>query len=189
LKELEASAVELLWTDFLNSVWSDWRGSGHSEDRLDKPEWLAAFLNSRGLSAPVPPAPEDLAALRSFRARLRQMAETLAAGGALAPSDWEELNRVMAAGPVIRRWESQGLLLLPAGDGWAQVMAEIAYSFARTVTEGEGGRIRFCDNPDCRWVFYDETRNRTKRFCDEKLCGNLMKVRRFRARKKEAGST
>jgi len=30
----------------------------------------------------------------------------------------------------------------------------------------------------------DDTRNRSKRYCDDKLCGNLTKVRRFRARKK-----
>ncbi|WP_141639042.1 CGNR zinc finger domain-containing protein, partial [Paenibacillus riograndensis] len=39
-------------------------------------------------------------------------------------------------------------------------------------------------NPDCLWVYYDDTRNRSKRYCDDKMCGNLMKVRRFRARKK-----
>jgi predicted RNA-binding Zn ribbon-like protein len=44
------------------------------------------------------------------------------------------------------------------------------------------------ENADCLWVYYDDTRNRSKRYCDDKACGNLMKVRRFRARKKaEAG--
>jgi predicted RNA-binding Zn ribbon-like protein len=63
-------------------------------------------------------------------------------------------------------------------------MAEIAASFARTLADGEKSRLRICDNPDCLWVYYDDTRNRSKRYCDDKMCGNLLKVRRFRARQK-----
>ncbi|MDT3426149.1 putative RNA-binding Zn ribbon-like protein [Paenibacillus forsythiae] len=55
----------------------------------------------------------------------------------------------------------------------------------REIVEGKKpSRFRICDNPDCRWAYYDDTRNRSKRYCDDKACGNLMKVRRFRARKK-----
>ena len=60
--------------------------------------------------------------------------------------------------------------------------------FAQTLAEGEASRIRICDNPDCLWVYYDRTRNRSKRYCDDRACGNLMKVRRFRASKKHVDS-
>jgi predicted RNA-binding Zn ribbon-like protein len=180
--------LDLLWTDFLNSEWHDWRGSGRSEDRLDKPAWIAAFLTERRLTAPVPPQPGDLAALKEFRAVLRRMAEALAFGGALDPGDMESLNRRLAEGPVTRRLLGavSGLQvdLIPTRHDWSGVMAEIAAAFAHSLVEGEGGRVRVCENPDCLWVFYDETRNRTKRFCDEKACGNLMKVRRFRAKRR-----
>ncbi|UOK61501.1 CGNR zinc finger domain-containing protein [Paenibacillus sp. OVF10] len=33
-------------------------------------------------------------------------------------------------------------------------------------------------------MFYDDTRSRTQKYCDDKMCGNLMKVRRFRAKRK-----
>ncbi len=62
-------------------------------------------------------------------------------------------------------------------------MAEIVSDFVHTVLDRDIHRIRICDNPDCRWVFYDDTRSRTKRYCEDKTCGNLMKVRRFRAKK------
>jgi predicted RNA-binding Zn ribbon-like protein len=42
-------------------------------------------------------------------------------------------------------------------------------------------RVRACDNPDCRWLFLDTSKNRTRRWCDMKLCGNRMKARRFKA--------
>jgi predicted RNA-binding Zn ribbon-like protein len=69
-------------------------------------------------------------------------------------------------------------------------MAEIAASFAHTLAEGDTKRIRICENRDCRWVFYDTTRNYSKRYCDEKACGNLMKVRKFRERqRRKQGNT
>jgi len=59
----------------------------------------------------------------------------------------------------------------------------VAESFL-ALTGMDVGRIRVCENPGCQWYFYDETRSRTKRCCDE-TCANLVKVRRHRARKKE----
>lgn len=180
--------MDLLWTDFLNSDWHDWRGTGQSGDRLDKPEWVARFLRTWSLVAPVPPSPADLEALRGLRTKLQHLARAAAGGAAPTPEDLQELNRILAGGPVIRRVEAAAdgarVALHPQREDWAQVMAEVAASFARTLTEGEPARVRICENPDCLWFFYDDTRNRTKRYCEDKTCGNLMKVRRFRARQK-----
>jgi predicted RNA-binding Zn ribbon-like protein len=46
------------------------------------------------------------------------------------------------------------------------------------------GRVRACDNPECRWLFLDTSKNHTRRWCDMKLCGNRMKARRFKAQRK-----
>jgi predicted RNA-binding Zn ribbon-like protein len=40
--------------------------------------------------------------------------------------------------------------------------------------------MRQCADPSCAWLFLDTTRNRTRRWCDMKECGNRNKVRRFR---------
>lgn len=42
-------------------------------------------------------------------------------------------------------------------------------------------RVRACANLECRWLFLDTTKNHTRRWCDMKICGNRMKVRRFKA--------
>jgi predicted RNA-binding Zn ribbon-like protein len=175
--------LDLLWTSFLNSEWHDWRGGGHTEDRLETPGWVERFLAHWGL--PCPAGPADLGALKELRSLLRGMAVALAAGGTPASDQLAALNAVMAAGPVIRQIGAEHQLTLrPAGATWAHIEAEIAASLAQTLAEGEGARVRICENPDCLWVFYDDTRNRTKRFCEDKTCGNLIKVRRFRARQK-----
>lgn len=41
-------------------------------------------------------------------------------------------------------------------------------------------RVRLCADASCAWLFLDTTRNRTRRWCDMKECGNRNKVRRFR---------
>ena len=180
--------MELIWTDFLNSHWHDWKGGGRSEDRLDKPDWVAGFAAQRQLPVTSAPTPAELAALKELRSLIQGMAQALAAGGAPADGDLERLNHVLASGPLTRRIApaegGYSQEFVPLRQDWAQATAEIAASFAQTLATGEGARIRMCENPDCLWFFYDDTRNRTKRYCDDKLCGNLMKVRRFRARKK-----
>ncbi len=43
-------------------------------------------------------------------------------------------------------------------------------------------KVRACDNPECRWLFLDTSKNHTRRWCDMRVCGNRMKARRFKAR-------
>ncbi|WP_081833786.1 CGNR zinc finger domain-containing protein [Geomicrobium sp. JCM 19055] len=41
-------------------------------------------------------------------------------------------------------------------------------------------KIKFCQNEDCRWVFYDNTKNGRKQWCTNDTCGNLLRVRKHR---------
>ena len=41
-------------------------------------------------------------------------------------------------------------------------------------------RVRTCAATACAWLFLDTTKNRARRWCDMKTCGNREKVRRFR---------
>ncbi len=38
--------------------------------------------------------------------------------------------------------------------------------------------VRFCEAPDCEWLFLDRSRNRSRRWCDMTSCGNRAKARR-----------
>jgi predicted RNA-binding Zn ribbon-like protein len=53
--------------------------------------------------------------------------------------------------------------------------------------DGTWKRLGVCANPECRWVFYDRSRNQQGHWCDMAVCGNRLKNRRLRAR--QAGST
>ncbi|MCJ8013118.1 CGNR zinc finger domain-containing protein [Paenibacillus sp. KQZ6P-2] len=180
----------MLWDDFVNSEWHDWRGSGRCEDRLDQEKWLQWFMQQDQITATRLPSKKELNELKELRSFLFDLIRHITSGGNLAANHIETLNRWMGKAPVYRQLtqaaaeQSVNLSYFPANANWTQVMAEISASFASTLGNGELSRIRICDNPDCLWVYYDDTRNRSKRYCDDKMCGNLMKVRRFRAKKK-----
>lgn len=42
-------------------------------------------------------------------------------------------------------------------------------------------RVSACANLECCWLFLDTSKNHTRRWCDMKICGNRIKVRRFKA--------
>lgn len=180
----------MLWDDFLNSHWHDWRGSGRSEDRLERPEWIKEWLEDHELPLIQPPDSDEMHSLKELRSFLHDMVTRIVNGSSPNQEQLRRVNHIMACGPVIREMISNSdgydLIHKPVRGDWQQVMSEIAASFAATLADGETSRIRICDNPDCLWIYYDDTRNRSKRFCDDKMCGNLIKVRRFRARKKAA---
>jgi predicted RNA-binding Zn ribbon-like protein len=58
----------------------------------------------------------------------------------------------------------------------------ILESAARLLTSEDLGRIRECANEMCGWLFFDRSRNRSRRWCDMTVCGNRDKVRRHRQR-------
>jgi predicted RNA-binding Zn ribbon-like protein len=46
--------------------------------------------------------------------------------------------------------------------------------------DGTWERLKTCRN--CRWAYWDASRNRSAAWCSMQLCGNRLKVRRFRTR-------
>jgi predicted RNA-binding Zn ribbon-like protein len=43
-------------------------------------------------------------------------------------------------------------------------------------------RIKTCPGRNCGWKFVDQSKNRSRRWCDMSVCGNLAKARKYRAR-------
>ncbi len=184
--------VDFLCLDFLNSYWRDWRGSGRQEDRLDKAEWMQQFLQQWGLEARFPPDEQTMGALRELRERMQSMVEALVAGRSLDETDVDTLNRalekVSSYPQLVQSDDGYHLKQVTLTRDWPLVMGQIAASFVDLITQQDVRRLKICDNDACRWVFFDESRNRARRWCDDRMCGNLMKVRRFRARQKTEGT-
>ncbi len=60
----------------------------------------------------------------------------------------------------------------------------LSSSVARLLLSEDMHRLRACEDPECRWLFLDTSKNHTRRWCDMKICGNRMKARRFKAQHK-----
>ena len=165
----------------------EWYGRGPEgvDDKLNVPGWLDDLLAREGLPVGSPPAPRELARVRRLRTLLRGMFAALAEGGDPAGGDLERLDRFARRGMLHRRIEASGrVVLTPSTRNWDWVLSEIAASFGELLADGERARIKVCENPECRWAFYDETRNRRRRWCTPADCGNVFKVRAFRARRR-----
>lgn len=69
-----------------------------------------------------------------------------------------------------------------------RILWPIAQSAADLLTSDELKMLRFCEAPDCEWLFLDHSRNRSRRWCDMASCGNREKARRHFRRTHEAAS-
>ena len=173
------------WLELLNSDWHDYRGSGRREDRLDNPEWRGRFLAVWKADLAGVPESEQAAGLRRLRDAIRRLVDAYTTGRPVRLGDWAELNGILDGNPCVRRMEHAPgrprLQMVPVRRGLPAVLAEIAGSFAEAVSGGDPARIKTCQNQDCGWTFYDRTKNRSQKWCED-TCGNLIKVRRFRSK-------
>jgi predicted RNA-binding Zn ribbon-like protein len=62
------------------------------------------------------------------------------------------------------------------------MIGPITRAAVELLTADQRQRVRMCEADDCVWVFLDTSKNRTRRWCDMKQCGNRMKARRFHHR-------
>jgi predicted RNA-binding Zn ribbon-like protein len=58
----------------------------------------------------------------------------------------------------------------------------VAVSAVELLTSPELARVRECEGRGCGWLFLDESRSRTRRWCSAAGCGNRERVRRYYAR-------
>ena len=175
------------WVDLVNS--EEWNGFGELTDHLTNPRWLATFLKHWELY-PFPSKDVPRRKLEQLRRLLRRTAEKLAAGGSPGRSELSALNQVLNV-PVWQKLvqDQNGFRAgtVPVRSDWTWVLARIAASFGEMLANQEVERIKVCANSDCRWVFHDPTKARTKRWCSDRTCGNRARVRRARAAQKRKG--
>jgi predicted RNA-binding Zn ribbon-like protein len=67
------------------------------------------------------------------------------------------------------------------GDGLAGVLWPVAHSATVLLTSGPLERIKGCAG--CNWLFVDDTKNRSRRWCSMEDCGTHAKMRRYVARR------
>lgn len=137
---------------------------------------------------------DEVAAIHQVRERFRAVFEVAdtAAVSAL-------VNTLLAEAPLCPRltdhdghdWHMH--YSAPSATLAEHIAVDGGMALAHVVAAGEIERLRVCEAPDCVSVLVDMSRNRSKRYCDARTCGNRLNVAAYRARKRHgvlaAGST
>ena len=122
---------------------------------------------------------------RDLREALHALVSAFDAGRDPVPAVLEAISGFVAAAYAHGRLvPHDGALqwVSNADDELDRVGWEIARAAGRLVVSHRLAQVRPCAAGDCGWWFVDDTKNRSRRWCDMKLCGNREKLRRFRAK-------
>lgn len=153
------------------------------EERLGDRELARRWLVESGLAAPeVEVSPSDLDRLLELRTLVRGVLESHLEAG--TDTDRDGLARLAAGHPAPLAVSATGDLALdlePVGsvDGFAAQILGIMFA---SRIEGKLERLKICTSDECRWAFYDSSKNRSGTWCRMEECGNRVKNRRYRAR-------
>lgn len=95
--------------------------------------------------------------------------------------------RAMASGQTCAAVRKVGVHVALTGDGEVELSSEtpvgfIAAAAAKVAIEQRLDRVKICPADDCRWAFYDTSRNRSRQWCSMEVCGNRAKARAHRER-------
>jgi len=114
----------------------------------------------------------------------------IAAGAGVARRDFQILEAALARGPHRTR-------LVPTANGYAwsgparqitiyKVLAPILWSAGDLLASAGDRRIRCCANDECLWLFIDQSKTNSRRWCDMQSCGNRAKAQRHYARSRQS---
>jgi predicted RNA-binding Zn ribbon-like protein len=150
-------------------------------DVFRDPVTMSDWLRQRGVTE-EPSLPAVSLAVE-VREAVRDL---LLSPGEASPAALEVLTRASGSIRLGLQHEAGTVSLRPAGDGMERAIAEFLLSVHTVMADGGWQRIGICRNPECRWAFFDRSRNRTRMWCAMTECGNKMKARRFRRRQRLA---
>lgn len=163
----------------------------NAEDALADPQVGGQRLIENGLlNAGATLSSDDLSVLRRARELLRDLASANIAGRGFDPATIEDLAEITAYGRLSVSLDATDSLqthLVPAAGQTPvlTVLSMVLASIHDAVGTDAWRRVKACANEDCRWLFYDRSRSRTRRWCDMKACGNIVKARAYRRRHRD----
>jgi len=115
-----------------------------------------------------------------------------AAGEAIGGRDIDELDRLLVAAPA-----RTSLSALKTGAAWrlppvaattASLLAPVLWSAGDLLAGQRRQRLRMCANDKCRWLFIDDSKSGTRRWCSMSSCGNRAKAHRHYLKKTGAAA-
>ncbi|HEX2890104.1 CGNR zinc finger domain-containing protein [Vineibacter terrae] len=190
-----------LCLDYANTRY--WRGTEPATEELRTFDDVLAWHGSKQIVAA-----DAMAALAAWwRERPRQadgaFAEALALREALyrifsatsqaaqpSETDLDALNRALARTPSrahLRHTDTGYAWQVPRlRPAVTDLLAPVLWSAADLLTNSRLARVRRCANDKCLFLFVDDSRNGTRRWCSMSMCGNRAKAHRHYVKTKQA---
>lgn len=192
---LISTACADLCLDFANSRY--WRGTAEPTETLNSFDdlftWLAAAnaLDAQtieALKSGWPPSGSDFRDMIELREALYRIFTAIAAHKEPAQADIERFNRTLLTAPArgqlvkhngVYLWRAELKPRLP------DLLAAVLWTAGDMLAEPRRDRVRLCANDRCVWLFLDDSKSGTRRWCDMKACGNRAKAHRHYEKKKQ----
>jgi predicted RNA-binding Zn ribbon-like protein len=155
-----------------------------SEERLTDARAAREWLLQSDLATPdVQVGRRELDHLLECRAAIRDLLDSNLTGRA-DPAASVRLAHLAVDHPVTLTngsGEALSLDLSPATsvDGVISQMIGIVF---QAQLEGQWSRLKVCASDECRWAFFDSSRNQGGTWCQMETCGNRVKNRTYRRR-------
>jgi predicted RNA-binding Zn ribbon-like protein len=177
--------------DFVNSV-HDWTAAeprdylADADDARGFGETVGLLTRSESRLLVGQAGDRELRELKALRERLERIFRCVVAARTPARADLDALARDGARaattvtlgtvrGHVVRRIDADRA-------GVTTLRLRIVEAGIGLLTSPDLARVKAC--PGCGWLFLDETKNGSRRWCSMRMCGSLAKARRYYRRKR-----
>ena len=128
----------------------------------------------------------DLELAREVRDCLRSLLESADDDPQQEAEDLEALRKLAAEHTARLTVGDGGVLGLEdvCGETLGYALFGLLLIIRGAQVDGTWSRLKMCANTDCAWVFYDRSRNQQGNWCNMAVCGNRLKNRQLRARRR-----
>lgn len=178
--------MDFLCLEFINSQWCD--KHKQYKEQLENKEWTNTFYIKWNLPV-LDNSAETINTLLNFRSFLFQVTLNLCLKNTISSQDLNKLNEYLKLGISYHKLSAAdnhyNLNVVPQTSDVNWAMYQIVLSFTDLITKYQLKYLKKCGNPECDWIFYDDSKSHTRKWCDN-TCASLMKVRKYRERKKNS---
>jgi predicted RNA-binding Zn ribbon-like protein len=172
----------LLVQAFVNTFEAD-----SNTDVLREPDTARDWLATAGLTdATTVLGYDELRVAREVRESIRGLLVVNGGGPPPVALDLEPLRAAAQSCEALFQLDPAGRVRIePSPDpgstiAWTRLLLVIRDA----QTDGTWQRLKACENDECGWAFYDRSHGRRGRWCAMSGCGNRMKNRSLRARRR-----
>ena len=92
------------------------------------------------------------------------------------------LNEAAESSRLCVKFTPEGSVLACTSTGADAAISGLIAAIHMAMTEDSWDRLKACRRHDCKWVFYDHSRNQSKTWCSMGVCGNRTKAQAYRRR-------